>query len=185
MAYKPSMRRKNEDEEMELDIRPVMNLMVVLIPLLIAGAEWVKLSVIEINVPPAKAADGSGVGDNKNDIKEKQKKLGLTIAISDAGITIGNAGVILSGESGEGPTVGKLEDGKYDYAKLREKLIDLKKKIVGKGFVDENRAVLTASADIEYQTIVTIMDNLQTYTDEESKQVLPLFPEVNFSKVLQ
>ncbi len=184
MAYKPSMRRKNEDEEMELDIRPVMNLMVVLIPLLIAGAEWVKLSVIEINVPPAKDAGGTG-GENRNELKEKQKRLGLTIAISDAGITIGNAGAILSGDKEDGPTVSKLEDGSYDYAKLREKLIELKKKIVGQGFIDENRAVLTASADIEYQTIITIMDNLQTYTDEENNEVLPLFPEINFSKVLQ
>jgi len=183
MAYKPSMRRKNEDEEMELDIRPVMNLMVVLIPLLIAGAEWVKLSVIEINVPPAKSADGSGAGENKKDLKEKQKKLGLIIAISDEGITIGNAGAVLSGEEGDGPTVPKLEDGHYDYAKLREKLIDLKKKILGKGYVDENRAVITASANIEYQNIITVMDNLQTYTDEETNQVLPLFPEVNFSKM--
>jgi len=183
MAYKPSMRRKSEELDMELDIRPVMNLMVVLIPLLIAGAEWVKLSVIEINVPPAKAVGGNG-GENKNALKEQQKKLGLTIAISDAGITIGNAGTILAGENETGPTVARMADGSYDYKKLREKLIEIKKKIVGQGFVDENRAVLTASADIEYQTIITVMDNLQTYTDEENKTILPLFPQINFSKVL-
>lgn len=184
MAYKPSLRRKSDDIDMELDIRPVMNLMVVLIPLLIAGAEWVKLGIIEINVPPAKSAEGPGAGENQNEQKEKAKKLGLTIAVSETGITIGNAGMILAGEEGEGPTIAKAEDGSYDYAKFREKLIEIKKKVLGKGFVDENRAVLTASADIEYQVIISIMDNLQTYQDNED-QIQSLFPEINFSKILQ
>lgn len=184
MAYKPSLRRKSDELEMALDIRPVMNLMVVLIPLLIAGAEWVKLGIIEINVPPAKSANGPGADEGQNEEKEKAKKLGLTIAVSEKGITIGNAGMILSGDESEGPTIAKDEDDEYDYAKLREKLIEIKKKIIGKGFKDENRAVLTASADIEYQTIVRVMDNLQTYTDEEEK-TLPLFPEINFSKILE
>ncbi len=183
MAYKPSLRRKSDELDMELDIRPVMNLMVVLIPLLIAGAEWVKLGIIEINVPPAKTG-GPGTGDDQNEQKEQAKKLGLTIAVSETGITIGNAGMILSGEKGEGPTVERKEDGSYDYAVFREKLIEIKKKIIGQGFVDENRAVLTASADIEYQIIVDIMDNLQTYKDDEEK-VHALFPEINFSKILQ
>lgn len=184
MAYKPSLRRKSDELDMELDIRPVMNLMVVLIPLLIAGAEWVKLGIIEINVPPAKDAGGPGAGEGQNEEKEVAKKLGLTIAVSQKGITIGNAGMILSGEEGEGPTINMLDDGEYDYAKLREKLIEIKKKIVGKGFKDESRAVLTASADIEYQVIVKVMDQLQTYTDEE-ENVLALFPEINFSKILE
>lgn len=184
MAYKPSLRRKSDELDMELDIRPVMNLMVVLIPLLILGAEWVKLGIIEINVPPSKTGAGAGAGAEQGEQKEQLKKLGLTIAVSNAGITIGNAGMILSNEEGEGPTVGKLEDGTYDYAKFREKLIEIKKKIMGKGFVDENRAVLTASADIEYQVIVEVMDNLQTYEDE-NKNVVALFPEINFSKILQ
>ena len=184
MAYKPSLRRKSDELDMELDIRPVMNLMVVLIPLLIAGAEWVKLGIIEINVPPAKTDNGPGTGEDQNEQKEKAKKLGLTIAVSETGITIGNAGMILSGEKGEGPTVQKNEDGNYDYAVFREKLVEIKKKIIGQGFVDENRAVLTASANIEYQVIVDIMDNLQTYEDDEGA-VQALFPEINFSKILQ
>ncbi len=183
MAFKPSLRSNNEEVDMELDIRPVMNLMVVLIPLLIASAEWVKLSIIEINVPPAKTAGvGSGESDQQQ-VKEKQLHLGLKIAIAHEGITIGNAVALLAGDNAEGPTVGLTADGKYDFAKLREKLIELKKKVLGKGFVDENRAVITASADIPYQTIIDVMDNLQTYKDAEGN-VKPLFPEINFSKIM-
>ena len=75
MAFKPSMRRSGQSLEMELDIKPVMNLMVVLIPLLLAGVEMVKLSIIEIDLPPSKAAGGGGAGE-ENPEQEKEKKLG-------------------------------------------------------------------------------------------------------------
>ncbi len=183
MAYRPSMRSKNEDLDMELDIRPVMNLMVVLIPLLIASAEWVKLGVIEINVPPPKTVGaGSGAEGDKKDT-EKKLKLDLNIAITEKGITIGNAQALLAGEEGEGPTIKREADGNYDYASLKDKLIELKKKIKDKGYVDENRAVLTASSDIKYQVIIDVMDNIQTY--EENGRTLALFPEVNFGSIIQ
>lgn len=186
MAYKPSLRSKNEELGMELDIRPVMNLMVVLIPLLLAGAEWVKLGVIDINLPPAKT--GGNDGTAQQDEKEKQKKLGLTIAITHDGIIIANASALLPGEEGEGPTVGKKEDDSYDYDKLKEKLIEIKKIIAGQGYVDQNRVVLTAERDIEYQIIIDIMDQVQTYEEineeTQAKKTKPLFPEVGFSKIM-
>lgn len=183
MAFKPSLRRKSDELDMELDIRPVMNLMVVLIPLLIASAEWVRLGSIEINVPPSKDA---GIGDGSQaeaEEREKEKRLGLSIAITDLGITIASPGAILSGaDNPEGPTIPISADGTYDYKLLKEKLIEIKKAIIGKGFKDENRALITASADIAYQVIIRVMDELQVY--ETDNEILPLFPEVNFSKII-
>ncbi len=184
MAYEPSKRRKGEELEMELDIRPVMNLMVVLIPLLIAGAEFVKLNMIEINLPPTKTSVGTQQGkENLLQDKEKQKLLRLKLVITDQGITIGNEFGILRDEQGQGPTVKRMENGEYDFAALKQKLVELKKKIVGQGFADENRVILAAEPNIKYEIIIKVMDNIQTYKDENN-QIKPLFPEVNFSKVL-
>ena len=184
MAYKPSMRRKTEDIDMDLDIRPVMNLMVVLIPLLIASAEWVRLGSIEINVPPSRTDTGGNNDEAQSEEVEKEQKLGLSIAITDLGITIASPGAVLSSDdSGEGPTVPVDENGNQNYLAMKEKLIEVKKMIAGKGFKDENRAVLTAAADIEYRVIVKVMDFLQIYENEKN-EILPLFPEVNFSKII-
>jgi len=183
MAFKPSMRSKSEDLDMDLDIRPVMNLMVVLIPLLLQGAEWVKLGAIEINVPPTKSV-GSGAEEQEQDQKEEEKRLGLKIAIVQNGITIANASALLGGETGEGPTVPNKGDGEYDYDLLKEKLVEIKKKIAGKGYRDENRAVITASREVEYQILVDVIDNIQTYQNEEGQE-LPLFPEINFGSIVQ
>jgi len=181
MAYKPSARQSSDELDMDLDIRPVMNLMVVLIPLLLQGAEWVKLGAIEINAPPTKS-----VGDNpgeQQDKKEEEKKIGLKLAITSAGITIANAQALLPSESGEGPTVPVLGDGSYDYEVLKNKLIEIKKLISGKGYRDENRAVITAANDVEYQNLVNEIDNIQTYDDEGTEKAL--FPEINFGSVIQ
>lgn len=184
MAYKPSMRRKSEELDMDLDIRPVMNLMVVLIPLLIASAEWVRLGSIEINVPPSKTGAGDEGDEADSEEVEKEQRLGLSIAITDLGITIASPGAVLgSQENEDGPTIPIGSDGEHDYDAMKRKLIEIKKKIDGKGFKDENRAVITASADIEYQVIVKVMDFLQTY-ESENNEILPLFPEVNFSKII-
>jgi biopolymer transport protein TolR len=181
MAYKPSARQNSDELNMELDIRPVMNLMVVLIPLLLQGAEWVKLGAIEINAPPTKS-----VGNNpaeQQDKKEEEKKIGLKLAITSAGITIANAQALLPSDSGEGPTVPVLDDGTYDYALLKTKLIEVKKLIAGKGYKDENRAVITAGNKIEYQALVNVIDNIQTYEEDGTEKIL--FPEINFGSVIQ
>ncbi len=96
MAFKPSMRRSGKSLDMELDIKPVMNLMVVLIPLLLAGVEMVKLSIIEIDLPPSKG--GGGGTSEENPDKEKEKRLGLKIAIVRDGISLATAGAVMSGE---------------------------------------------------------------------------------------
>lgn len=181
MAYKPSMRRSGKPADIELDIKPVMNLMVVLIPLLLAGVEMVKLSIIEIDLPPA---SGGGKGsDQDNPEKEKDKKLGLKIAITPEGISLATASAVMGGEEGAGPTVPVKADGTQDLDVLKEKLIEVKKAILDKGFKDENVAIITASKEIEYQIIVDILDAIQKYKDDE-QNILPLFPQVNFGQVV-
>ena len=181
MAYKPSMRRSGITAEIELDIKPVMNLMVVLIPLLLAGVEMVKLSIVEIDLPPASA--GAGRGDEKNPEKEKEKKLGLKIAITADGISLATAGTVLTGEEGEGPTVPAQVDGEQNLEMMKEKLIELKKAIADKGFKDKNTAIITAGKDIEYQVIINVLDAIQSYEDDAG-DIQPLFPQVNFGQVV-
>ena len=182
MAYKPSMRRSGTPADIELDITPVMNLMFVLIPLLLLGVEMVKLSIIEIDLPPASAGGGKGA-DDKNPEKEKQKKLGLKILVTPEGISLATASAIMSGEDGEGPTVPVISGNEHNYDLLKEKLIEVKKAIKDKGFKDENIAIISAAKDIEYQIIVDVLDVIQKYKDDEGN-IQPLFPQVNFGQVV-
>jgi biopolymer transport protein ExbD len=182
MAYKPSLRRHMTVEEIPLDIRPVMNLMVVLIPILLFSAEFVKLSIRELNLPPA--SSGEGIGDQKKP-PEHEKRLFLTVLISKRGFYIGTKGGFLSGEgkSENEPSIPINEDGSYDYQLLQEKLIDLKEKIIDQGFADEKSAILSAEADIPYKDIVKAMDYITVYQDEEGIS-RELFPQINIGQVI-
>jgi len=183
MAYKPSARRSEENLVMDLDIRLVMNLMVVLIALLLQGAEWVKLGTIEINAPPSKSG-GNNAGEQQ-DKKEEEKVIGLKLAVTGEGITIATASAVLSSDAGDdGPTVPVNSEGKYDYELLRTKLIEIKKLIADKGYKDADRAVITAGKDIEYRNIVSLIDNIQTYENDEGNE-RALFPQVNFGSIIQ
>jgi biopolymer transport protein ExbD len=183
MAFKPSMRRLSQSLEMDLDIRPVMNLMVVLIPLLLAGTEMVRLSIIEINLPPTQAGGGGSSDEVQKPEKEQEQRLGLKIAITKSGFSIASASAVLAGEEGEGPTVPVNENGDYDFKKLREKLIEIKKAVKNKDFKDKDSAIITASADIKYQIIIDVLDAIYSYIDDE-RNVRPLFPQINFGQVL-
>ena len=183
MAYKPSMRRSGQDLDLELDIKPVMNLMVVLIPLLLAGVEMVKLSIVEIDLPPSQAGGINGSGE-ENPEKEREKRLGLKIAITHDGFSLATASAIMSGEEGEeGPTVPLNDQNNYNYDLLKEKLVEIKKLIADKGFIDSNSAIITAGAEIEYQIIINVLDTIQKYEDEEGN-IQPLFPQVNFGQII-
>jgi len=165
---------------MDLDIKPVMNLMVVLIPLLLAGTEFVKLSIIEINLPPQDQGGGAG---EQNPDREVEKRLNLSIVITKSGFSITSPSTVLPGESDEGPTIPINDDDTFNYVALKEKLIEVKKMVLEKEFKDKDSAIITASADIEYQVIIDVIDAIQLYTDDE-ENILPLFPQVNFGKVL-
>lgn len=181
MAFKPSLRSHNKVKEIPLDIRPVMNLMVVLIPILLYSAEFVKLSIRQLNLPPAASADIAGQQD---ETKEKERRFGLTLTIAKNGFYIGNRAGFLTGdvEVQTEPTIPRLGE-EYDYATLVEKLKEVKEKIQGQNFVDEKSIIISAEAQIEYKFIIKAIDYVTTYTDADGVPQ-ELFPQINIGQVI-
>ncbi|NIT54739.1 MAG: hypothetical protein GWN00_00385 [Aliifodinibius sp.] len=182
MAYKPSMRAHNKVREIPLDIRPVMNLMVVLIPILLYSAEFVKLAIRELNLPPASSANKT---PGEEGPKEEQKRFQLTVIIAKNGFYIGNQAGYLSGTAdteGE-PTISLNTDGSYNYERLQEQLIEIQEKMKGEGFADEKSVIISAEADVEYKHIVKVMDYVTIYEDDKGYQQ-ELFPQINIGQVI-
>ena len=86
MAFRPSQRSLRPRVETEPDLTPIMNLMVVLIPLLLTSAQFIKLGMIEINLPPAISAS-----EMQNRPKEIDKRLDLTVTITDKGFYLASS----------------------------------------------------------------------------------------------
>ncbi len=179
------MRRHQKLEPMSLDIRPVMNLMVVLIPLLLAGSVWTKLAIKQLNLPPKSA--GAGNQDTEKPM-ELEKRLGLNVIISKNGFYIGTksgflqAGEAKNAEEGE-PSVPLNPDGSYNFQELQAKLIEIKKKVLQTDFNDKNAIMITAEASIPYKYLIKTMDSVVIYTDEEGV-LQELFPQVIIGQVV-
>lgn len=170
---------------MRLDIRPVMNLMVVLIPLLLAGSVFTKLAIKELNLPP-KSAGGAGAETEKP--PELEKRLGLNIIVSKNGFYIGSRSGFLQGEEskrseGGEPTVPLNPDGTYNFEMLQAKLSEIKQKVAETTYSDKNAIMLTAEADIKYKYLVKTMDYVTNYVDEEGK-IQELFPQIIIGQVV-
>jgi biopolymer transport protein ExbD len=171
MAHKPSERRHGEDKTPPLNLTPIMNLIIILIPALLLTAAFVQIAVINVSAPQI----GSGVAEEKPE-DSNEKKLNLTVAVTDKGFTVAGSGAVLGGEGAEeaGPTIPKKADGEYDYEALTNKLAEIKD-----AFPDETKMILNAEPNIKYKVIVATMDASR---EVEGKL---LFPDVVLSAGIQ
>ncbi len=159
---------------MEPNLTPVMNLMVVLIPLLLTSAEFIKIGIIELNLPPA----AGPVQTAMEKPQEKVKNLDLTVSITDAGFYISSALAVLRPQSGKGPSIPKKPDGSYDFDALSQKLWEIKQKAQGR-FPDLENIIIQAEPGIDYQTLVSTMDASRTIKIDHRREIL--FPQVSLS----
>ena len=173
MALRPSRKLKHMHEVVHTDITPMMNLMVVLIPLLLTSAEFVKLGVIELNLPAAAS------GENTDNVtpREFQKNLDLAVTITDKGFYISSSMAVLSGKSSGEPSIG-LKNGEYDFESLTKKLYEIKQKAVNR-FPDIDKIIIMAEPDIDYQTLVSTMDASRAI--KINGEYKDLFPDVALS----
>ncbi|MBN1349671.1 biopolymer transporter ExbD [candidate division KSB1 bacterium] len=153
MAFKPSLRRTHSQESAEPNLTPIMNLMVVLIPLLLTSAQFIKLGIIELNLPPS-VGPGSALVDLP---KEKERKLDMGITISEKGFILSSSMAILKGDDESGVSIPVSANGEYDYEKLNQKLMLIKTRVEDK-FPDTDKIVIMAESDIVYQVLVSTMD---------------------------
>ena len=175
MAYRPSKRSSRTLDPLSINMFPMMNLMVVLIPLLLSTASAIKIGIIELNLPRATGGPltESGVP------QETQQNLDLTVSITQEGFYLSSSQAVLQGEQGEGPTIPLTADGEYNFARLNEMLLEIKRKIAGSP-ADTKRIIIQAEPDIDYQTLVSTMDSARSAQVDEDT-LAELFPEVTIS----
>lgn len=154
----PSRRRRHRKEPEELDIKTFMNLMVILVPFLLITAVFSRTAVIELNLP---------VEDSIVQVREPE--FALEVIVRNAQIEVGdrNAGVF-----SVIPTV----DGQYDFASLTAKLKDVKAT-----FPDQLAVTLLLESDVDYESMVKIMDAVRSYLPEQNGATrrAELFPEIS------
>ena len=87
-------KRKKNIRETEIDLKPFMNVIVVLIPVLLMSAEFAKISIIDIKLPEGRGSSTS-VKQTQAPDEDKSNKLLLTAIITDSVVTLGAKGGFL------------------------------------------------------------------------------------------
>lgn len=180
---KPSERSHGEshnDEPLDLDVTPFLNIMFMLILSILAMTAWTQLAMLNVQAPQIDGGNNGG-GGGVAPVAEVST-LNLTVFVLADGFNIGASGATLDGNS-EGrtgqPLITKVTktsaSGKatidFDYARLQQKLIEIKR-----SFPDEETMIVSADGNVPYEVIVRVMDAARRSSDGKL-----LFPAVAFA----
>ena len=162
MARKKS---KFVEEVEDINLIPIMNLVLCLIPLVLFKTQLVKIGMVNVSAPKV------GPASTKQPEEDKDKKpLGLTVALSKEGFLLKATGAYLSAVfEGQGDASGvkipmKTEDYSkkdgdvekvttYDYIDLYKKLLRLREM-----YEDDKLLTLTAEPELEFKYLIRTMD---------------------------
>jgi biopolymer transport protein ExbD len=151
---------KKHGDQVELDITTFLNLMVVLIPFLLATAVFSKITVEELNLHSQAA--GGAVPD--------KPLVTIEVMVRKSGLEIGDGKTINT-------TIPKKDD-KYDLTKLSNELRVLKSQ-----YPDKEDVNVLLEPDIEYNDMIAVMDAVKSVNvpvaGQKDPQTEVLFPDVS------
>jgi biopolymer transport protein ExbD len=178
---KPSDRRHREpgnEEALDLDVTPFLNIMFMLILSVLAMTAWTQLAMLSVQAPQIGGGANGGAAGPDDPVPSS---LNLTVFVLKDGFNIAATGATLTGDT-EGrvgqpliPKVSITQGGAtttdYDYAGLQKRLIEIKK-----SFPAEQSMIISADGDVQYESVVHVMDAARKTSDGAL-----LFPAVAFA----
>jgi len=148
MALRPSKRKDKAVSSLieaeDLDVTPLMNVMMILIPFLISMTVFTQVAAINFSLPPA--IDNGSNTEEDTPPPQEPEKLDISIAITDNGFTIAGTGQVL-------PPIPKTSDGQYNLPALDKTLRTIKMQ-----YPQQEDIVLLIEPEILYENIVDVMD---------------------------
>jgi biopolymer transport protein ExbD len=152
-------RHRKQTSEVDLNITPFLNLMIVLVPVLLLSMVFTQTRIMELSFSES---DGAAA-------LEDQEELSLYVVLRD--------GTLEVGDSKQGP-LKRFEPGSAgdpDFEAMRELLREIKKR-----FPDKRDIRLLASPGTSYQTLVSAMDHIRGYPEVVAANVVTaeLFPDI-------
>lgn len=125
----------------DLDVTPIMNMFVILIPFLISMAVFTQMSIISFSLPPS-----AGIGLDKSNGKPKIK---MTVVITAEYLAIVHGEKMLDSIPMSGPEI--------PYTQLLEKVSFYRDSIE-----IQDEAIVAVRDSVRFQTMVKVMDICRT-----------------------
>ena len=154
------MRRRHRrlTTSADLDITAFLNLMIVLVPVLLLGMVFSQVRMIELNFPGMESGQAPAAQD-----------LRLVVTVIPAGLEVADSerGLI---------EVLPANNKAHDFEGLRRVLQQIKSQVP-----DKTKVILEVGPDVDYQTLVSVMDTVRSYPAVVAASVVEaeLFPDVS------
>ncbi len=139
MNIKKSMGREKRIKEVDINIIPVMNIFLLLIPFLLLTAAFVQLAIVELSLPTL----------NKNRTQQVQQKPKNLVLIL---LSVKEKGFQLKSPGFKFQPVDKIND-KYNYTQIVEQLKQIKNK-----HPQAEDIIISPEARVKYDIIIKVMD---------------------------
>ncbi len=141
----------------EMNITAFMNLMVILVPFLLITAVFTRMTILELNLPPASSGNSA-----------KKQELQLEVIIRKDALELGER------SSGVLKRLERREKG-YDYKGLSQALQSLKER-----FPDKTNITILSEPNTSYDTLVQVMDASRLIEKTQGGSVVryELFPDI-------
>jgi biopolymer transport protein ExbD len=150
-------RRRLTKQPGEMNITAFMNLMVILVPFLLITAVFTRMTILELNLPPASSSSN-----------ETKQELQLEITIRKDALEVGDrhSGLIKRIDNVKG----------YDYKTLSEVMKQIKSR-----FPDKLNATILSEPETSYDVLVQVMDAVRVAEAVQAGSVTQaeLFPDVS------
>ncbi len=177
--YKISTWRIKSEEDTEPNIGPMMSLIVILIPLLLTSAEFIKVGSIELKLPDASAQE------EKLDEPEEEEveilSLGLNLTVTGKGFNLAHhfREETSEAEGEEEFTPGAVDipllNGKYDFETLKKELSEIKRKTLFELLSGKYSGIPPGSTLVQLYSTYTknlkALQEVKNFSDHESIQI--------------
>jgi hypothetical protein len=167
------------EKDPELDLTPIMNMVVILIPLLLLSLVFVEVSVINVTAPKL------STGPKTEAAEPEDKPLNLTVTLSYSGIIIAAEGGTLPPEDGcpaEGQVTLCLKDAS---ANVKEKF-ELARKKIGDGDSTNGEVVMAeALAQYRWRAMYNRLFEIKKRFPAETVVNIAAEPEMPFAAIIR
>lgn len=171
MAGLGRRKRTGGDLDCEIDMVPIMNMFLVLIPFLLASSSFLNLKAINTSVPVMAETSASAAEENKSDIKITAT---LKLEVNNIRLEATSSELSEAKLKSMDAVINKDTKGEYKYAELSAALAKIKRT-----YPKSDMLILVPSDDVLYDAIVKTMDVSRTLDGEK------LFPNVVVSGQVQ
>jgi biopolymer transport protein ExbD len=138
LSFMRSMLSPSEVADViDIDVTPVMNMFIILIPFLVSVAVFTQLSILEFSLPPNV---GTGLDDSTG-----KPKLKLTVVVTPDYLALTHGENLLDSMG--------LKEGRFDLSMLTERLL------VRRDSIEIKDEVIVAVRDkVKFEDVVSVMD---------------------------